>query len=58
MVADTLSVKEAAEHASVAPETIRRWIRKGVLAAKLVKARGLKQEYRVRRKDLDAIIGS
>lgn len=51
-----LSAREVAKLAGVHYETVLRWIRSDYLPAKLVKTKGRKKEYRVKKSDLDKIL--
>ena len=51
----TLSVKEAAQHASVHPNTIRKWIADGILPAWRP---GTKGRYRILTTDLEGVLGA
>ena len=52
-----MSVSQAATYVNVVEETIRRWIRQGELPAELVKVKGLRKEYRIKKFDLGTVIG-
>lgn len=45
-------VSEFAKHVSVAPETVRRWIREGKLKAKKVRPKGLKEVWGIEKSEL------
>jgi excisionase family DNA binding protein len=53
---DLLTVHEVAQLLRVDDTTVRRWLKLGALKGVKLPSRGMKQAFRIRREDVDALL--